>query len=187
MIKNYWSKAMLLLIIIILIISTTTNNNKESDSLYTELLELDEIIVTENPFIGPDESDEEYEDYDVDWELFVKAITFIESEFQDSAINKSSGARGQFQILPIFVKEANRLQSIDTFTWDDAFEYEPSRMMFDIIQNAKNPTKDKRLACRIHYGSYSIEYYNKVMNAYNRFLNEYQYFDSITLASYAML
>lgn len=173
-----------------MVTTTTNNNNKESDSLYTELLELDEIIVTENPFIGPDESDEEYEEYeeyDVDWELFVKAITFVESEFKDSAVNPNSGARGQFQILPIFVKEANRLQSIDTFTWDDAFEYEPSRMMFDIIQNAKNPTKDKRLACRIHYGSYSIEYYNKVMRAYNRFLNEYQYLDTITLISYAML
>lgn len=109
---------------------------------------------------------------DTDWETFITALTWVESRHNDSIINKSTDATGQFQITPIYVKEANRLQSEYSFCLEDRFDYEKSRLMFDIIQEQKNPKKDKRLACRIHYGSYCEKYYNSVINRYKYLLNK---------------
>ena len=105
-----------------------------------------------------------------EWECFVEALTWVESRHNDHAVNKYTKATGQFQIMPVFVKEANRLQDKVVYTLDDRTNYKKSREMFEIIQARKNPTRSFREACRIHYGSYCPIYYGRVMKKYREII-----------------
>lgn len=163
------NKIQLIIMIIFIVILTTLilllskpNRNKFISTDDDNIIKLnDKIICNEK------DSDILNEDiFSNDWEIFIEALTWVESRHQDSIVNKSTDATGQFQITPIFIKEANRLQKSKVYKLSDRFNYSKSREMFDIIQNIKNPKRDKKLACRIHYGSYSKAYYNSVMNKY---------------------
>lgn len=149
-------------LLLITILSIVANNDNATQVIVNN--ELDIIIVDSIP-------KDEICEIDIEWETFIKGLTWVESNHRDSAINKQSGASGQFQIMPIYVKEANRLQDSIKFTLEDRFNYNKSRKMFDIIQENKNPKRNMQYACRLHYGSWDKTYYNKVMIAFNYFMN----------------
>lgn len=83
-----------------------------------------------------------------EWHLFTLALIGVESEFDSTAVNKRTGARGILQIMPIFVREVNRLQSEVVYTWDDAFSVEKSIEMLNIM----NPNEDVERAIVKHNG-----------------------------------
>lgn len=81
-----------------------------------------------------------------EWQVFTLALIDVESEYQDSAVNKSTGARGVLQIMPVYVRECNRLQKAKVYSFDDAYNPVKSMEMLNII----NPEKDIELAIKRH-------------------------------------
>lgn len=99
-----------------------------------------------------------------EWQLFQLALIEVESEFDYGAENKSSKARGILQIMPIFVKEANRLQDAIKYEWDDAWNVDKSLDMFNII----NPEKDIDLAIKRHNPNAGSWYAKRVRKAMDK-------------------
>lgn len=83
-----------------------------------------------------------------EWHLFTLALIGVESEFDSTAVNKLTGARGILQIMPIFVREVNRLQDSVEYTWDDAWSVDKSLEMLNIM----NPNEDVERAIVKHNG-----------------------------------
>ena len=147
--------------------NTIIEGNNYYDNLYktsVEQLNKDIEKAKHEAHLRWKESQKDYE-----WECFIKALTWVESRHNDNAVNSQSKATGQFQIMPVYVAEANRLQSKVKYTLSDRTNYKKSREMFDIIQANKNPKKNKRLACRLHYGKDCPHYYGKVMRKFNEY------------------
>jgi Transglycosylase SLT domain. len=80
------------------------------------------------------------------WELMELGLIKVESEGNHMAVS-SVGARGLFQIMPIFVKEVNRLckiHGIDKhYTFDDAFDITKSFEMFNIMNTYHNQRENE--------------------------------------------
>ena len=91
-----------------------------------------------------------------EWRLFTLALIGVESEFDSTAVNKVTGARGILQIMPIFVREVNRLQDSVVYEWDDAFSVEKSIEMLNIM----NPNKDVERAI-VKHNSRGGKWYRK--------------------------
>jgi len=87
------------------------------------------------------------------WFLKTVALAIVESNLDSRAINGSSYASGILQIMPIYVREANRLQDTVVFTRDDVFCIEKSVQMFSIINNVRNPNNCIRqcFPCKYSY------------------------------------
>lgn len=84
-----------------------------------------------------------------DWEVLQMAIAFTESRFKADAVGKS-GDSGIYQIMPIYVREVNRLSGDERYTHEDAFDIGKSIEMFNTLQGFKNPEHDIELAIRHH-------------------------------------
>jgi len=69
----------------------------------------------------------------------MSAIIYVESRGNDQAYNETSGATGCMQLMPIMVKEVNRICKLrgiqKTFTMDDRWSCEKSKQMFRIWYN----------------------------------------------------
>lgn len=96
------------------------------------------------------------------WELFVRALINIESGGNEKAFNKRSGAAGILQIMPIYVKEVNRLLDDDIYTSNCRFNYSKSMSMFYVIQNKYNPNRDIDIAIKLHNPTAGEWYANRV-------------------------
>lgn len=107
-----------------------------------------------------------YIDYKLtEWQLFTLALIDVESEYDTLAVNKNSKARGILQIMPIFVKEANRLQDTTKYEWSDAYYVDKSLEMFNII----NPEQDIDLAIRRHNPNAGAWYSSRIKNRMDKF------------------
>lgn len=93
-----------------------------------------------------------------DWQILEMAIAFTESRFKTDAMGKAEDT-GILQIRPIYIDEVNRLSGRD-YTIEDALDPCMSLEMFNIVQGARNPTKDMEEAIRLHNKS---PYYRKVV------------------------
>lgn len=101
---------------------------------------------------------------ETDWSRMIGALIKVESDFNASAENLSSGAAGILQIMPIFVAEANRLSG-KGFTLEDRFDPRKSLEMFEIVQAHHNPGRDIEKAIRMHNPGGKDWYYNRVIKA----------------------
>ncbi len=108
-----------------------------------------------------------------DWQMMQMAIIKTESGFDEFA-EGTSNDRGIFQITPIYVKEANRLQNETKFTHDDAFDIDKSFQMFNIVQRHHNTDSTLQQAILKHNsnGKY-IGYDKKVLKNYE-FIKSYE-------------
>lgn len=84
-----------------------------------------------------------------DWEIMYKAICVVESENDSTAYNSHSGAAGIIQILPIYVRDVNKIQGTK-YTLKDRYNPTKCREMFEIYQSHYNPDKDIEKAIKIH-------------------------------------
>lgn len=101
-----------------------------------------------------------------EWEIFIKALTWVESRHDPKAKNEQTSATGLFQQLNIYVEEANRIVGYNKFKLSDRKNPKKSREMFDVIQNFYNPNKDIKKAMVLHRGkkdrSHELEVLNKM-------------------------
>ena len=100
-----------------------------------------------------------------EWQLFTLALIDVESEYDTLAENKYTKARGILQIMPIFVKEANRLQDTIKYEWIDAWNVDKSLDMFNII----NPEQDIDLAIKRHNPNAKGWYSRRVKKRMDKF------------------
>ena len=96
-----------------------------------------------------------------EWEIFTLALMKVESEYNPNAVS-SAGARGYFQMLPIYVREVNRIHHTD-YTFDQVVPFDTAYQIFDLMQQAHNPEYDMERALDIHNGK-SVYYHKKVYN-----------------------
>lgn len=106
------------------------------------------------------------------WELFVRALINIESGGNEKAFNERSGAAGVLQIMPIYVKEANRLLQDDIYTLNCRFDYIKSVSMFYVIQNKYNPNRDIDIAIKLHNPTAGKWYANRVYKEMEKLNND---------------
>lgn len=112
------------------------------------------------------------------WEVMYKAICAVESEFDSMAYNHSSGAAGIIQILPIYVKDVNKIHGTK-YTLKDRYDPVKCREMFELYQSHYNPQKDIAIAINMHLQGcrYSINkhqwYYKRVIKAMQILNNNY--------------
>lgn len=122
------------------------------------------------------------EDKDEEWECLVWAICEKESGHDDGARNPKSSASGRFQMLKMYVDDANRIIGENRYSYKDRFNPVKAREMFDIIQGFYNPKKDIGMAVRLHSGTNDKDYFKdikrkmllaKETGAWKRRLKEY--------------
>lgn len=105
-----------------------------------------------------------------DWEIMYKAICAVESENDSMAYNRHSGAAGIIQLLPIYVKDVNRIQGTK-YTLRDRYNPTKCKEMFEIYQSHYNPNKNIVNAINLHlqgcnYSTNEFQwYYKRVVKA----------------------
>lgn len=98
----------------------------------------------------------------VKWDKLINAIIQVESERKDSA-KSNKGAVGQLQLMPVYVKDANRILGEEKYSLSDRYKRDTSIEMFNVIQDHYNPTHDIAKAIKLHNPKAGKWYYNRVM------------------------
>ena len=91
------------------------------------------------------------------WDIFTLALMKVESEYDNSAVS-SVGARGYFQMTPIYVREVTRVHNTN-FTFDQVTDLETAYQIFDLMQKAHNPDYNMDKALELHNGKHA--WYNR--------------------------
>ena len=91
---------------------------------------LRESIAQKVDEILPEKADESLSD----WDIFTLALMKVESEYNNNAVS-SVGAKGYFQMTPIYVKEVNRVHKTH-FTFDQVTDFDKAYEIFDLMQKA---------------------------------------------------
>lgn len=102
------------------------------------------------------------------WEIFTLALMKVESEYNNNAVS-SAGAKGYFQMTPIYVREVNRIHKTN-FTFDEVTDFETAYRIFDLMQQAHNPDYSLDRALELHNGNHSwyrTRVYNEMKRIYN--------------------
>lgn len=104
-----------------------------------------------------------------EWDIFTLALMKVESEYNNNAVS-SVGAKGYFQMTPIYVKEVNRVHKTN-FTFDQVTDFDTAYEIFDLMQQAHNPDYNMDKALELHNGKHA--WYNR--RVYNEMKNIQQY------------
>ena len=83
-----------------------------------------------------------------EWDQLILAIAYTESKFRPDAVGSSNDS-GCLQLVPIYVAEVNRLYGT-SYTIEDAFDIGKSLEMYELMQAAKNPSRDLNTAIYYH-------------------------------------
>ena len=98
-----------------------------------------------------------------EWDLFTLALMKVESDYDLSA-KSSVGARGYFQIMPIYVEEVNRVHHTN-YKYDEVVSsFEQSYEVFTLMQEAHNKNYSMDKALTLHNGNHKW-YKKRVYNA----------------------
>lgn len=98
-----------------------------------------------------------------DWDKFTLALMKVESNYEPTA-KSSVGARGYFQIMPIYVEEVNRVHKTNYVYEDVVSSFEKSYEVFTLMQEAHNQEYNMDEALRLHNGDRKW-YKRRVYNA----------------------
>ena len=105
-----------------------------------------------------------------EWDMFTLALMKVESNYELTAVS-SKGAKGYFQITPIYVEEVNRVHNTN-YKYDEVVKsFEKSYEVFTLMQEAHNKEYDMGEALRLHNGDrkwYHRRVY-KEMNAIEKY------------------
>lgn len=105
--------------------------------------------------------------YTVDKYALLNAFIYIESKGVNDTINKSSGAVGCLQIMPVLIDEANRLLKCNKYTLSDRTNRRKSVEIFHLIMKHKNPSYDIDLACKVWHPNGRQSYTDSIKKKYN--------------------
>lgn len=100
-----------------------------------------------------------------EWDIFTLALMKVESEYNNDAVS-SVGAKGYFQMTPIYVREVNRVHKTN-FTFDQVTDFDTAYEIFDLMQQAHNPNYNMDKALELHNGKhawYNRRVYNEMKN-----------------------
>ena len=101
-----------------------------------------------------------------EWDMFTLALMKVESEYKTTAVS-SVGAKGYFQIMPIYVAEVNRVHKTNFVYEDVVASFEQSYEVFTLMQEAHNKEYDMDKALILHNGDhkwYRKRVYNEMAN-----------------------
>ena len=118
----------------------------------------------------------------MDYLTLILAIAMVESGQNPHAFNESEGARGLYQIRPIYVADCNRIQQTRVYTLEDCYDQEKSIEMMMIYWGhyaskdrlGQDPTYE--ILARMHNGSgatghkkkSTLDYWQRVRQQLNR-------------------
>lgn len=88
-----------------------------------------------------------------DWDMFTLALMKVESDYKPSAVS-SVGAKGYFQIMPIYVEEVNRVHKTNYVYEDVVRSFELSNEVFNLMQEAHNKDFNMDKALVLHNGDH---------------------------------
>ena len=88
-----------------------------------------------------------------DWDMFTLALMKVESDY-DVTAESSVGARGYFQIMPIYVEEVNRVHKTNYVYEDVVGSFEQSYEVFTLMQEAHNKDFSMDKALVLHNGNH---------------------------------
>ena len=100
----------------------------------------------------------------IKWNNLINAIIDVESEGKSNAINMSSGATGVIQLMPIAIKDCNRIVGKKKYKLNDRLSKERSIEIFNILQDHYNPEHNIHKAIKIQNPNGGHEYEKKVIN-----------------------
>ena len=101
-----------------------------------------------------------------EWDMFTLALMKVESEYKPTAVS-SVGAKGYFQIMPIYVAEVNRVHKTNFVYEEVVASFEQSYEVFTLMQEAHNKEYDMDKALILHNGDhkwYRKRVYNEMAN-----------------------
>lgn len=101
-----------------------------------------------------------------EWDMFTLALMKVESNYDNAAVS-SVGAKGYFQIMPIYVEEVNRVHKTNYVYEDVVRSFEKSYEVFTLMQEAHNKDFSMDKALRLHNGNhkwYHRRVYNEMSN-----------------------
>ena len=104
-----------------------------------------------------------HEDPLSEWDLFTLALMKVESDY-DLTAKSSVGARGYFQIMPIYVDEVNRVHKTNYVYEEVVGSLEQSYEVFILMQEAHNKDFSMDKALTLHNGNHKW-YKKRVYNA----------------------
>lgn len=88
-----------------------------------------------------------------EWDMFTLALMKVESNYEPTAVS-SVGAKGYFQITPIYVDEVNRVHKTN-YKYDEVVKsFDLSYEVFTLMQEAHNQEYDMDEALRLHNGDH---------------------------------
>jgi hypothetical protein len=90
--------------------------------------------------------------------MFTLALMKVESNYEPTAVS-SVGAKGYFQITPIYVAEVNRVHKTNYVYEDVVNSFEQSYEVFTLMQEAHNQDYNMDKALRLHNGDH--KWYNR--------------------------
>jgi hypothetical protein len=101
-----------------------------------------------------------------EWDMFTLALMKVESEYKPTAVS-SVGAKGYFQIMPIYVAEVNRVHKTNFVYEEVVASFEQSYEVFTLMQEAHNKEYNMDKALELHNGDhkwYRKRVYNEMAN-----------------------
>lgn len=99
-----------------------------------------------------------YDDELSEWDIFTLALMKVESEY-DITAKSSVGARGYFQLMPIYVAEVNRVFKTNYKFEEVVTSFELSYEVFMLMQKAHNENLNMDKALTLHNGNH--KWYHK--------------------------
>lgn len=88
-----------------------------------------------------------------EWDMFTLALMKVESNYEPTAVS-SVGAKGYFQITPIYVEEVNRVHKTN-YKYDEVVKsFDLSYEVFTLMQEAHNQEYNMDEALRLHNGDH---------------------------------
>ena len=97
------------------------------------------------------------------WDIFTLALMKVESEYRHNAVSRV-GAKGYFQIMPVYVDEVNRVHNTNYLYEDVVKSFELSNEVFNLMQEAHNKEFSIDKALILHNGDHKW-YKRRVYNA----------------------
>ena len=92
------------------------------------------------------------------WDIFTLALMKVESDY-DITAKSSVGARGYFQLMPIYVKEVNRVHKTNYKYEEVVKSFDQSYEVFMLMQKAHNKNFNIDKALVLHNGNH--KWYHK--------------------------
>ena len=88
-----------------------------------------------------------------EWDMFTLALMKVESNYEPTAVS-SVGAKGYFQMTPIYVAEVNRVHKTNYVYEEVVKSFDLSYEVFTLMQEAHNEEYNMDEALRLHNGDH---------------------------------